>query len=245
MPTHPSAVQELQVHGPRYRIPGLFLGFAGVALLALVAGGFAAWAGEPVGAFLGLGIAVTLGGGALPFVANHRAGRMVVVTTRDGLVLPGGAVTRRVLQATAALSIPSAALLVWLWSSDRVLGTAAPVLVVLAAMSLIWIPVGRELRRWRPAEVQLTRSHVHVSAYQRSDRALPWGSVRELPRQAGALSWMLAETPRRRFPEQELRSDPLLVAHLVEFYRVHPELRGELHDDRVLERLRDGSFQSE
>lgn len=44
------------------------------------------------------------------------------------------------------------------------------------------------------------------------------------------------------FPVSELRSDPVLVAELLDFYRGHERLRGELVSGAVLERLRQGTF---
>ncbi|WP_170169849.1 PH domain-containing protein [Nocardioides aurantiacus] len=118
------------------------------------------------------------------------------------------------------------------------LDAAAPVavlavLALLATAGLRHVLAGRRLR----SRLRLHASGVEVSGPDGRDH-LPWSSLTGVgPRPLALLGYsgrVLA------LPGPELRSDPDLVARLVEHYRTHPRERDELADGRAVERARTG-----
>lgn len=116
------------------------------------------------------------------------------------------------------------------WS--RPVDVVAP-LAFLALVGLLRV-LGRSRRRSR---LRLAAGGLEVSGPQGRGE-FEWDALtgaREMPLAVRTVagSWV-------SLPGSELRSDPALLARLVEHYRTHPRDRHELADERVVERVRAG-----
>ncbi len=226
--------------GPAFAVlAGLAVGFA-----VLLLGGVLLRDLTPV--VLG-GVGMTLFGGyaAVPYV-NQRPGVLRVHGSREAVVFRGATYTRTVGWAVIALFVLGPMMFFALLASGDALHAAPPIFWFIAVSALGLILGPRQMRGWRRAEVHLERGQVVVRAPFRRPYALRWEAVRPLEEGPRPLARTLARdhTPQALFTEQELDSDPVLVAQVVEFYRANPGQRAELADGRALGRIEAGDFRT-
>ncbi|MFV0407834.1 MAG: PH domain-containing protein [Propioniciclava sp.] len=87
--------------------------------------------------------------------------------------------------------------------------------------------------------VRLDRAGILARGGSQPTLQIPWSQVEGVELRAGSRVTLHTDKQGPRpLAVGLLRSDPSLVAALIEFYRDHPRLREELHDDRVIARLR-------
>lgn len=108
------------------------------------------------------------------------------------------------------------------------------VLLAVAALRLVRIIV---LQR-RASRLRLDREGVEPSGTS-GRGTFPWELVEGVRREGDRLTLLAPGGPPVVLPSDELRSDPELVARLVEHYLRHRRDREELGDERVLQRVRE------
>ena len=240
--TDPGNVVELHLPPPPRRRSGILLFLAAIPVLAVLGTIGALVAQEWLGAFLTAYIAVLFGGWAATPWVNGRPGRLRVVADADGLTVVGGRFSRSALGVALGIAPVAVVLLVGALVSG--VDVDGPVLFGLAVIGVLALVGPSQLRRWSPASLHLSRDAVSTQVPYGGDEDLGWDELRPWSDTSRPLARMVVPggAGGRPFPEQELTSDPAVVARLVELYRAHPGLRAELHDGRAVERLRAGGL---
>ncbi|MBT9255641.1 hypothetical protein KMZ32_14855 [Phycicoccus sp. MAQZ13P-2] len=238
-------VQVLQVPGtarrPRGLVPWVVGAFVGLPLAVWVALAVGVGLEAPLFFVLVLVQPLVLFGGPFRWAAvRRRRGLVRFVRTPGRLTFPATGVDRwcYLLMSLGLILLPFVAM----WDLGRVGSESSGVVRAflwaappLSASGLFW------LRGWTPTSLARTPTGVvvHVNCTETTLRwdDLPPVDAVSAPRLDRTLR--AAGTP---FPGTLLRSDPDVVADLVELYRTHPELRSELVGGRVPERLRGGDL---
>lgn len=197
-------------------------------------------------ATLALAMVVLLAGSvaaALPRRSHHLRVRQVP----EGLEVVGSPWPQRSGVLAALLMIAGAVVAVVTFSSGLDVLTPT-VLLLLCAPASGWAAL-RYLTGRRPVDRVMVGRHGFTSRIRGRETEMSWGDVSGFAvSKMGLVVDVHApnetDGPAAVIPIAELRSDPTLVADLLEFYRDHVRLRSELMSDAVLDRLRQGTFRS-
>lgn len=196
--------------------------------------------------FLTLAVAMAvLVAGSMAAAVPRRRDHLRVRQVDRGLEVVGSAWPQRSLIPAAVVTVAGAVIAVLNLTSGPDILTPT-VLLVLCAAGASWAAI-RYLAGRRPLDrVRLTRSGFSTRV-RGTEVDHGWGDAAGFG--VGKLGLVVEIRPANGgpddplfFPASELRSDPVLVAELLEFYRAHERLRGELVSGAVVERLRQGTF---
>lgn len=229
------------VRHPRGAVPWVLGGFVAlpVAVWVAIAAGFGLNA--PLLLILLLLLPLVLFGA--PFLwaaATRRRGAVRLVHDRSGIVFPATGSDRvcYLLMSLGLIALPVVAT----WDIARVgsenSGVARAFLYAAPAIGiygLFW------LRGWTPTHLALTPTGVAAHA-NRTETTLSWDDLPPVDANGAPRLDKTLRAAGALFPGTMLRSDPDVVADIIELYRTRPDLRRELATGEVLERLRRGEL---
>ncbi|MBM6401600.1 hypothetical protein [Phycicoccus sonneratiae] len=227
------------VRRPLGAVPWVLAGFVAVpaAIWVAIAAGFGLDA--PLFFILALILPLVLFGA--PFLwalVTRRRGVVRLVHNRGGIVFPATSSNRicYLLMSLGLIALPVVAT----WDIARVgsenSGVARAFLYAAPAIGiygLFW------LRGWTPTSLTLTPAGVTAHA-NRTESTLSWDDLPPVDANGAPRLDKTLRAAGTLFPGTMLRSDPDVVADLLELYRTRPDLRRELATGDVLERLRRG-----
>jgi hypothetical protein len=176
-------------------------------------------------------------------IRGGRRGHLRFSLNGDALTLTASKALRVSEICSAAIISLTVLLLGWRLTSDQVAGTDVRYFMFSLAMMLAgWAPVVRGGKRILDRK-QIRLSPARISLLGVGQRHLDWDDFAtiEFSRKAKGMVFS-ADSGRVRFNPTDLRSDPALVADLVQYYKDHPEARPELTDHRVIQRIRFHQF---
>lgn len=232
--------------------PGPVLGLLAFVVVVLTGIGMAAVAvagDQPTWAVLFVTLSAMVLVSLLGLVAAalpRRRHWLRVRTSREGVEVVGSPWPARagVLLAGVAVVGLLAGALVLARSSSRSLDTIAPVLVLGGfAVGGAWTAIRYAVRR-QPLDAILLRREGLTVRRGRSTESFGWGQVTGFRVGKGGLTLDLLGHSGTSVPvpTSELRSDPAVVAELLEFYRTHERERSELGSGRAADRVRTAAF---
>jgi len=190
-------------------------------------------------------LVIALAGAVAPALPRRR-GRLRIARVEGGVEIIGSPWTERTgVVAAAALAVLLVAMVASaLGSNEPFLDAWVPVILMVAFTGgLVWMAWGYIVGRRRADMIQLHRQGFSV-CLRGSVEEFSWGDVTGFAVGSGGLTVVLLGHCDAKVPgwAAGLRSDPDLVVELLEFYRAHGRLRGELDSDAVLDRVRQGTF---
>lgn len=226
-----------------------------VAVASLALGLLAFRVDRPTWGWLLCAVGVAVGALAADqlYAAGGRTGRLRLRTTETGLVVLGSPWSRAV-DVVAAVVFVVALVASLLASVDAGaepggsgLATAGPVVVLALLAALAFYRVlGVLATRRRTSRLRLHSEGVEASGAD-GRATFSWDALTGVQAGPGPNVLVLlghagTDVP---LPAVELRSDPQLVARLLEHYRTHPRDRAELVDERALSRVREDRLAAE
>lgn len=236
---------------PQSRV-GPLLALAGVGMVMLVGVSMsvvAARSDQPTWAVLfvalTLFVALVLGGFVLGALPVNR-GKLRVRAHDGALEVVGSLWARWAEMATAVLLWIGvlAGVMVLLGPGGSEPQSVGPVIILAGfALGVTWF-VARFLTGHRPQDALVMRREGFSTRRAGSTESFQWGDVTGVAVGNGGMTVDLLgfSGTKAPFPASELRSDPALVAALLEFYRTHERERSELASGRALDRVRSGDF---
>ncbi len=173
-------------------------------------------------------------------IHGGRRGRIRVIQHEAGLLVPASSAMRVLEGGAPGVFLTATAVSVWQLTNGH---GDLRALIGLALLSVIALrPLVRSGRSiLTPRAIHLTTGALKVDGA--ATETLAWGrlSATVFDRKRKAITFTTLDG-REVFNPSDLRSDPALVADLINYYCTHPEHRDELGDQRCVQRIRFHQF---
>lgn len=214
---------------------------------ALVA--IAVRAGQDILALLFIGLAVTMVvslAGVCAAGLPRRRQHLRVIAREGGVEVVGSRAVEwsGVLLALVLTALAGVQLVLAMRSEEPFIDVWVPVVFMMGLTGgVVWLAWGYLTGRRRVDAVELRREGF-VVVLRGAAEDYGWGDVLGFRVGMGGLTVVLLGHEGTEVPcwALGLRSDPALVAELLEFYRSNERLRGELASGAALDRIRQGTF---